>query len=66
MTDLMDELMDSVFDARPEGGTRYVIAETEIGPVMFGSDGSMRYGDNYSTPVLEHLREVALEALRGL
>lgn len=51
MSDILDELREAVFDALDTGEVRYIISSTPIGPVMFGSDGSMKYGDNLSEAI---------------
>lgn len=66
MSDVLDELRDAVFDTSPSNQAHYLMCSTPIGVVMFGSDGTMKYGDNFSEDVPPDLRDVARSALNDL
>ena len=59
MSGAWEDMTKAVFDASDTSDARYLISSTPIGPVMFGSDGSMKYGDNFSDDVPPALQEEA-------
>lgn len=62
MNDILDKMRDAVFSTDETDEVRYFMLGTSIGPVMFGSDGSMKYGDNFSKDVPSELRETARQS----
>lgn len=59
MSDILDKMRDAAFSTDDTDEVRYTMLGTSIGPVVFGSDGSMKYGDNLEEDVPQGLRETA-------